>query len=574
MSPDNPFRRESLVHRNELAFAVLAFVLGGVLRLRGLSQCSLSHFDEGVYAITGFWPWTGRFFPSQEFFSPAGYPGLIGVANMALGRPEPLTGAWLSVASSLGIMAVGWRWSRSLGGIEAGLMGLWLLAVDGFQIAFARVGLTDTLFTLLFLLATWWSTWALDKGIWAALVAGILVGSTWNTKYNGAIPLVLTLGYLLKDVTKKRLTQFILISIVAGLAYAPWAIWFHVEHGYDALIQHQRGFFEGAGAILENARLAVSRIDAMQSTLPGLGLVLALGWSARRRSIGTLLFVGFEAAILALSWSAGLIALSLTSICLARKMRGQWLGWTWTLAWLAVLPALYTPYLRLWLPTESFAIILAASALGGDLEIPAMQSLSTRARFSNSRGLLAGLVILVAAVTWISAGVCQNRPILPRSEVVTGYRPAVEELHRWARQNDKRIVALARPPFYLYASVRGLPVERLAGDSFPWKDIDQGAALVVDRATHDSSGFSNQLAGGLDDGRLRLAARFPLNVGMITRFDDDRSLTQPAPAPNDRRWDLRVFVKGTPSFPVGGPVDGPVGDPVGASEGRSQDIGE
>ncbi|MGL5097204.1 MAG: ArnT family glycosyltransferase, partial [Planctomycetia bacterium] len=368
--------------RVELALIALATAVGGFLRFVDFGSIGLSHFDEGVYATSGLWPWTGGFDYHQAYYSPPVFPFLVGLVNLAVGAPWDGAGAFVSaVFGTLTIPLVAWvgrEWSGRSAGPAVGVVAGWLVALSGLHILFSRVGLTDALFTFCFVLATHavFRTTLAPTGppTWRALfLAGAAVGLTWNVKYNGFLPVVLALGLAPGVGWSTRLCRLVVIATTAAACYAPWALQFHVKHlaegGYALLAAHQRGYvigvngatLRGVSAFLWWTELRGPDLAVGMTFLVSAAVARARSWSDRRRA-ALLLFAATTIYLLPVEPAAfGATVLVLVglaadgSIRLARR--------AWPALVLAALPTLYTPYLRLWLPTFTLAALATAAAL-------------------------------------------------------------------------------------------------------------------------------------------------------------------------------------------------------------------
>lgn len=87
-------------------------VLAAVVRGAGFPRMGLEHFDEGVYAVSGLWPFASEeaapFYVAQHFYAPWLLPFLIGLSYLALGVTDLAAILVSLVAGSLTVVAVWW----------------------------------------------------------------------------------------------------------------------------------------------------------------------------------------------------------------------------------------------------------------------------------------------------------------------------------------------------------------------------------------------------------------------------------------------------------------------------------
>lgn len=506
-----------------------AVAFGADLRLHRITEIGLSHFDEGIYALSGLWPWTGAFVPDQGFYSPPVYPVLIGLTGLVLGGPSDLSPLFVSAMSGIGSIVLGWAVGRRWWGPGEGLVAAWLIAASGFQIALSRIGLTDATFTFLFLLSLVGLEMGIEKGGWWRLVlAGLVVGSTWNTKYNGFLPLVLALGFCSGPLAFVKLRRLAFMSILGCLAYLPWALTFHVEHGYETLVSHQAGYWRGFAGLWEGWPKALVGIGSLR--MPWLAATLFVAIAVRARWAPSALIIGLGGSVLALAPSGEVLLVGLAALALISwpPEPGR-LAATWMLGWLLVLPALYTPYTRLWLPTMAIVLIFAAAAwwrLAGALarHYP-FPSRGPWAILSST----AGLGTLFVAARWLGVH------SLP--EATGGYRQAVAAIVELCRSANLVPMALARPPLFFYMAVGNsggsVPARRLDSNVAELPTPRPGELLIVDPGIPYSgklpeSGTTRAIA----DGKL-----FHVEPSAITWLDE-HGRWQPA---DERTQTLLLF---------------------------------
>lgn len=472
-----PRRRFHWVQIVELLLLLLITVTGSFIRLFELTSIGLSHFDAGIYAQSGLWPWTGSFHFQQGYYSPPLYPGLIGVVNLLVGAPTDWSGALLSAVAGTLLIPVCWWIGRSWFSPTAGWMAALFVALDGFHIVFSRVGLTDELFTLLFISGLACTFVGVTKGGWLRiLTAGMLVGLAWSTKYNGFLPIPLAAGFLVHPQFGARIVRLIFISLIAGLMYLPWALWFHVQHGYQNLIEHQRGYVQGWPGIVPNWGEFLHDMDIVSPPVLGICLFLVMAASIRRANptglmtLGLIALIGSGLEVIGWPWMVWIPAAFLGAwFGVPKESR---FGFLWMLGGLLILPAIYMPYLRLWLPTETVILLLAAGGftqilirfrVSADDPSVSNQVLTTRLNYS-LLGILA-LYLGLASLTTGRITFWLENAYRPHA----GYRGILPEFERSRLANDRtkkgRVFALSPPPLHYLLMTNGYEVHPLSTDS-------------------------------------------------------------------------------------------------------------
>jgi 4-amino-4-deoxy-L-arabinose transferase-like glycosyltransferase len=519
-------------------WALLALtLLGGALRLYRLNDVGLSHYDAGIYAQSGLWPWVGTFHFAQGYFSPPLFPLLLGAINALAGTPIDWAGPLISaLAGTLLIPVIFWN-GKYLFGPSAGLWGAALVSLDPGQLHFSRLGLTDELFTLLFFISILLLLRALNEGGFGRAVgAGLAVGLCWNTKYHGFLPLLLVAPAVLTGPTPwQRARQLLVASLVALATYLPWAIWFHVEQGYETLLAHQRGYFRGVDGWGTRAWEGLADWTVLGVPWAFLMPLVEAGFAWRSLSDP-----GFQRRML--GWLAGLAALGGLGILLSLTTGPSTLiypsvvgwgllggmaaagGWrafrenrslvpAWVLAVLLFLPTLYAPYARLWLPTETALILLAAGAWGGTKG--GRDPLGSGSAWGPGVSLLGwsavGGLAVVLGVVQARAGLGSN-PLEPHA----GYREVVRT--STADLPPGRLLrTLGRWPLNYYLAVAGKNVAPLSGEGMSLDRISAGEIFFYDQTSLDTAGFRESVDPRHTSSKEK---SWILDLDLITRLDD------------------------------------------------------
>jgi 4-amino-4-deoxy-L-arabinose transferase-like glycosyltransferase len=234
--------------------------VAAALRFWNLGAVGLTHFDEGTYALAARWLATlGREgAPYNAILSPPLFPALEGLAFLALGVRDS---AAIAVSAAAGSLTVGLLYvvGRSWFGPAVGAAAAALLASAEYHVVFSRLALTDATFTLLFWGALACAFAALRDGRrrWYVL-AGVLTGLAWNTKYNGFMPIAIAAAwaaiarYEFATPTgtprpKGAASGIALAASIAVALYLPWAAIVQVQSGYGALLRWHADHSVGAG---------------------------------------------------------------------------------------------------------------------------------------------------------------------------------------------------------------------------------------------------------------------------------------------------------------------------------------
>jgi hypothetical protein len=251
---------EQSPNRNQAAYG-LAFaavvLIALLLRAWNFFRLGLDHYDEGVYALSGYWSLHFNagsvLYPFQKLFSPPGYLGLIGLAYRLAGGASDHAAIAINIFFGVATVALaGWMGQRWFGR-SCGIAAAVLVAASDFDIALARTALTDTLFTFLFLLALALIAISLEKESVAwAFMAGAVGGVSWNVKYDGWLPAGIAFVAIMALIATGKESfagvkrKLLLWGIVAGatlVLYLPWVIYTQERlGGYLAVEAFHRTF--------------------------------------------------------------------------------------------------------------------------------------------------------------------------------------------------------------------------------------------------------------------------------------------------------------------------------------------
>jgi 4-amino-4-deoxy-L-arabinose transferase-like glycosyltransferase len=523
----------------EPAAVAFAILVGAVARLWNIHQIGLSHFDAGVYAQSSLWPWTGKFHFDQGYFSPPLFPILWGLGNLLAGGPSDWIGSLLSALSSTALIPLAWWLSRSWFHAWAGIFAAWMLAVDGLAISFSRVALTDSLFALLFLAGFATCRFTLDRPTWSRItLAAVCVGLAWNTKYNGFMPIVLSAGFIPGPAFVSRLRTWLAISALSAALYLPWAISFHVEHGYESLIDHQRGYFLGPA----NYQQTLSEISSEYLLVYPPVVIAAFAFGGILLGQAGHFPLGFLVTIIPLALQpylfveyVGMPVFALCVIIFQIKGWHRW-GWLWVLAWVLFLPGLYSPYLRLWIPTQLIMVMLVTKGVS-TITVPEKVATPARRRQILGGGIAAALFVL-ALTGWVQ----RDRLATWQREVWearAGYRTIAAEISGLSAE-ESLIFTLTRWPLNYYLALDGRAVRPMA-EPTPL-EAKSGDLFVTDHTLADTPAF-RPLVDSLTQEWERVDVSRP-DLDIVTRLDDAHGPVRNwADLQADRRDEIQVFRK-------------------------------
>jgi hypothetical protein len=175
-----------------VATLVGAVVAGAAIRIACLANCDIDHFDEGVYAATAPADELGRTaYPLRHLYAPPLVPGLQALTAWITGETPWAPLLLALIAGCATPMAIGWAGSRWFNPL-AGAIAATLAATSDLHAAFSRSALTDVPLLLFLVLALIALEAAFRRGrSQPILLAGVMTGVCWWTKYNGWLPLAI-----------------------------------------------------------------------------------------------------------------------------------------------------------------------------------------------------------------------------------------------------------------------------------------------------------------------------------------------------------------------------------------------
>ena len=379
--------------RREWLVVLVLMILGAVIRFWSFGQMGLTHFDEGVYALSGLWAVSskgiGTLEPMVVPFAPPGFPILVGLAYLTFGVSDS-SALLVSLACGVATIPVAAWVGRRTFGPGAGVASAALATLALAHVAFSRKALTDSPFLLAWLVAVGLGARFLESPrIGRAIVLGVAVGIAQNLKYNGWIAgLVVVLGAvfgLIWGRDQRRPSALVrtfglgfVAALVASAAYWPWFSFVESHGGYADLMRHQRSYLGGTSTWMPHLRQQLAQVVALSGgrawamvtwAVAWLGCGVAVhgwtlfrtssGWDRARLRIGLLLGCAILASFLDLGWWIGLACvpwLVRDGRPAVRLLAAWWLV-------LSLMTPFYHPYARLWLPLHAAGWILLSGSI-------------------------------------------------------------------------------------------------------------------------------------------------------------------------------------------------------------------
>jgi 4-amino-4-deoxy-L-arabinose transferase-like glycosyltransferase len=548
--PWNQTKSSPASDRGFLAILLLT-VAGAILRLWGLGQLGLNHFDEGIYAISGLWAISPRSLagldPTVISYAPGGFPFLVGLAYLGFGVSDVAAIMPSIMAGTLTIPAAGWLARRTFGP-GAGALAAAMAAISGFHAAYSRMALTDASFLFCWLLALIAGQRFLERpGLPRALVLGAAVGLAQWFKYNGWLAgVVVIFAAGLGMVVDPRERQPARLRIVwgAGLIavataaaiYWPWFAFVENHGGYSALLRHHRSYIGGPSTWFDHLRLQLEQATALSG---------GLSWNLTA-AIAACLAAGYVRAprpISARSSARLLLPLLLIAAVSVAPALPWWLGIPWLLyrwdtdragerlllvAWagLSILTPFYHPYARLWMPLLAIGWVcvggLLTWAMGRIPEgtgeprgpcLPSSRWRRTATWLCLSLGLLQGIALLRVS----SSGASLPGPLSPSGG--RSLRVAADALLKDLPAGVPGLRLLARPAVTFYLG-RKVTVEVEPDLGHLVSDKAGGAWAVLDDVQLRQEGDLTVAAARLRE-RWDRVAEYPTALTLPTLLDVD-----------------------------------------------------
>lgn len=546
-------------------FLFLLVLVAAALRFWAYGRLGIDHFDEGGYAMSAMAVYEWRvdwLYPLQHLLSPPLFFTLSGLVMYLLGTPADL--ALFLVSSVAGSLTVGiiYYIGRSNYGREAGIVAGLLVALADYHISFSRAGLTDVTFCFLFLLAlvAYMRAERLESFFWA-VIAGILTGLAWNTKYHGWLAGVVAgaalLPYLFQhDWQRFRagFTRVFIAALVAIFMYVPWFLYIEAqEGGYSYMAEYQSGFLEPSN-VLQNVISHVRAqyyLDGWSGMLaPLLGIVTVAVLYRRLNAIVFMLGVALLLGGVVLGESIVVMVLALAGLAVLlqdtpRYERSVLISFFLVFS---ILSPFYHPYARLLLPLMCAAYILAGVGMVSLVQNrvpllrlcpPGYQLLSTGA-----------LSLVLAFSIFFTDMTERGHTYLPR----TGFMTGVEEIVPLIPE-DSDVAVIGEPAGVFYLRSRGYDAVHLdtLDEMFDYYEPGMPLYIVCGRyACYRQKDWFAIYPGAF----TRIGTGSVNEVSDIRLFDDESPWAAVRWETGERRdYDLQIFRLDVPPRPVGKDVD-------------------
>lgn len=249
------------------------FLVAATLRFSYPGRLAVEHFDEGVYASNiWFGDRPAGVYPEQHLYAPPLLPALIEWIFVFLGPSN--WGAMLpsQIAGTVTVILL-WRLGRTWFGPVAGLTAAMLCAASEVHILLSRSALTDALLGMWWVAALLALRRACDSGRWShALLAGYLIGMAWYTKYNGWMPLAITIsavvarGVCCRGVwpeTRQALKSCLIAGVTAFAVWSPWLWSLQSKGGYASVMANHRQYVVGLAGWLSSFERQWAQLSAL-----------------------------------------------------------------------------------------------------------------------------------------------------------------------------------------------------------------------------------------------------------------------------------------------------------------------
>lgn len=566
--------REQSISRFELWAIVAITLIGAAVRFALPSAMAIEHFDEGVYASNLLFPDQGFRYPDRHLYAPSLVPALIEWSIILFGDKgiAPMLPSLLFGTLTIPLIWwVGRQWFGPLSGIAAAT----LLSLSDFHIAFSRSALTDVPLCFWLLLAVYFFERSFRDLSWpTAIFAGLTTGLAWWTKYNGWLPLAISLSGLIGWLPfsrrsgwqlQRRLLLWSAGALASALVWLPY--WISLPHGYSEVANNHKQYIVGFAGwsegviqqfdawtlfpggvgtviVLLSAWLIAGSTVALSGLEVGTSIVQTATWptNATQLSVGLSLFglvtTYFSPGVALLAFGlVGTIASVIVSLSpqeLSDRRFPRLSGLRFELgdlllaAWvvgLVVSTPLYRPYPRLCLP-----LVIGLHLLGARW-LKLVSITSQRNPFGRIRGLIAGGT-LIAVVVAFFVSFPNSRPRLPSLAARNELALVAQFAKRTIRDNiqavrSKSVSGLnavvyvyAEPGLFFHLPADGLAVQPAGNLSFV--DIEATRRLptflVTGPHAQRSKAFADEFTKRAD--QFELIASYPYDASDFVRLDD------------------------------------------------------
>jgi dolichyl-phosphate-mannose-protein mannosyltransferase len=549
-------------------FAVVALCgLAFLFRAWNYSQLGLTHFDEGIYAWSGFWALhkfaSPALNPWQKLFSPPGYFGLVGIAYWLCGGPSALAAIGINILVGSATVALVWWMGCRWFGRRSGLLSAALAVCGEFQIAFSRTAMTDTLFAFLFLLAlALIALWMERERPSLAVLAGAAVGAAWNVKYHGwlalgiagaTMTLALLTGQLDRAKAKQILFQWGLMAAIAVACFLPWFLQVQIQMGGYAEVEAFHNKFLDFHWISNFVRQVQEQLyfegwlSRLTPAFPLLMACLLTGSSALRQwKMAALLAFTLFLSGMAVGAVGTEMWLATFGVSRAWK-KGGFLGPLLVSGFIAffILTPCYTPYARLLLPWTLMAQLLAGASLNSLLAESAQAVPESEERKVLRFFVGAWALFLIVIFAW---GARKQSDAVAWDSSVSSRDAAQQLMAQIPKDAPVFVVAEPQLAFYFRCagyqtySLQHLAFNKIAPDPITYSLSSSGPIYVVGGFYARDEYDWNRILAAVPD-RFRAVAKVTMRAGDIRLLDDMTPSEATAYKANpDARYDLDLLV--------------------------------
>lgn len=228
--------------REQKVLLAIALGIAALLRLWGVTNLELTHWDEGVYAGFGLGYGPGFRGDPWIIYAPPLYPALVAIGYALLGAQPWVAIAVSGVMGVIGVFVVA-RLTAAWFSERAGVIAAFLLAFEPIHVAHSRLALTETTFCVMLLAALLFATRALESNrAGDAVRVGAWSGLATLTKFHGFLPLA---AYGVFALFRKRPA----LACVAGFGFLPaaalaaWLI--HDTCGFERFAESREQWVNG-----------------------------------------------------------------------------------------------------------------------------------------------------------------------------------------------------------------------------------------------------------------------------------------------------------------------------------------
>lgn len=295
-APDSP-----PVSKREILVILLIILTGFGLRFAYPNRVAIEHFDEGVYASN---VWFGdtkeKTYPEQHLYAPPFLATVIECLFLTSGPSNWLAILPGQISGALTPLVLWWI-GRSWFGPVAGQVAAILCAFCEAEILLSRSALTDVPLGLWWLLAIWTLNLACRSGrVTNSILAGGFVSLAWWTKYNGWMPLGISLAAVIVhgfvrlrardprawSILIRGFRTWLISAVTAAAIWSPWIWSLQSRGGYRAVLANHSLYVVGLSGWWPSFWRQIAQLNGVAGRLGTLSLLasvwLTISLAARR----------------------------------------------------------------------------------------------------------------------------------------------------------------------------------------------------------------------------------------------------------------------------------------------------